>query len=187
VVGRKKDHFPTSRVAFNAKTDTTRSDIRYINSDLLIVEIKETKTRTQDKDHPGKPMVRDPGNPLCPVTALEDYLTSDPLSGGADPNSSPLFRHADGRSLSGDDIHKFVKVAMENIGLRPEHFGGHSLRIGGATAALACRSGDKYTVKVLGMWMGESEQLYTRPTMEMLSVLLLEMMRKRETVAVSTL
>ena len=156
VVGRKKDHFPTSRSAFKAKTDTTRSDVRYINNDLLIVEIKETKTRTQDRDHPGKPLVRDTGNPLCPVTALEDYLEGDPLERGADPNSCPLFRHTDGTSLSGDDIHKFIKAAMENIGLKPGHFGGHSLRIGGATAALACSSGDKYTVKVLGMWVDES-------------------------------
>ena len=187
VVGRKRDHFPTSRSAFKAKMDTTRSDVRYINNDLLIVEIKETKTRTQDRDHPGKPMVRDTGNPLCPVTALEDCLESDPLEKGADPNSCPLFRHTNGASLSGDDIHKLIKAAMENIGLKPEHFGGHSLRIGGATAALACNSGDKYTVKVLGMWVGESVQLHTRPTMEMLSVLLLEIMRSTKTVAVSTL
>ena len=132
-------------------------------------------------------MIRDAGTPLCPVTALEDYLACDPLERGADPNSCPLFRHTYGTSLSGDDIHKLAKAAVNIIGMKPEHYGGHSLRIGGATAALACNSGDKYMVKVLGMWVGESVQLYTRSTMEMLSVLLLEMMRNKKTVAMSTL
>ena len=61
------------------------------------------------------------------------------------------------------------------------------MRIGGATVALACESGNKYSVQVLGMWLGESVKLYTRPTMEMLSTLLLEMMRKKETRATATL
>ena len=52
---------------------------------------------------------------------------------------------------------------------------------------MACNSSNKYTVKVLGMRVGESVQLYTRPTMEMLSVLLLEMMRSTKTVAINTL
>ena len=187
VVGRKSDHFPKTRRSFKPETDTTRSDVRYVNDDLLIVGIKQTKTRKQDKNHPGKPLIRDAGNPLCPVTALEDYLRHDPLAEGGDPNSCPLFMHGDGSAVCGDDIHKFVKQVTACIGLNANYFGGHSLRIGGATAALACDSGNKYTVKVLGMWVGESIQLYTRPTMEMLSVLLLEMMRKKKTDATSTL
>jgi len=118
---------------------------------------------------------------------MEDYLRSDVLGASEDPNVTPLFRHADGSAVSGDDLHKFVKLAAEAIGLKPEHFGGHSLRIGGATVALACESGNKYSVQVLGMWLGESVKLYTRPTMEMLSTLLLEMMRKKETRATATL
>jgi hypothetical protein len=92
-----------------------------------------------------------------------------------------LFRHADDSTVSGEDLHKFVKLSVEAIGLKKEHYGGHSLRIGGATAALACSGGDEFSVKVLGMWMGESVRLYTRPTMEMMSELLLEMMRKKQT------
>ena len=187
VVGRKADHFPNSRSGFDSRKDTTRSDIRYVSEDLIIVEIKETKTRKQDKNHPGKPLVRDRGNELCPVSALEEYLTSDPIKTGEDPNVIPLFRHGDGTAVSGHDIHCFVKLAARTIGLDADLYGGHSLRIGGATAALACASGDKYSVQVLGMWAGESVMLYTRPTMDMLSVLLLEMMRKKETVATATI
>ena len=62
-----------------------------------------------------------------------------------------------------------------------------SRRIGGTTATLACNCGDKYTIKVLDMWVGEYVHLHTRTTMEILSVLLLEMMRSTKTVTVSTL
>jgi hypothetical protein len=186
-VSRKGDHLPPSRIKFNAATDTTVSDVTCDETEIMMVNIKQTKTRKRDHLHAGKPLVRDKGNPLCPMSALEDYMASAPLPRGEDPNQVPLFRHGDGSAVSGDDLNKFVKLAAEGIGLNPEHFSGHSLRIGGATAALACDSGNEYCVKIMGMWIGDSVQLYTRPTMEMLKKLLLEMMRKKKTVATSTL
>jgi hypothetical protein len=72
VVGRKTDHLPSTRSGFDEETDSTRADARYVNDDLMIIEIKQTKTRLQDRNHPDKPLVRDRGNPLCPVSALED-------------------------------------------------------------------------------------------------------------------
>ena len=185
VVGRKSDHFASSRDSFNSKVDTTRSDVRYVNEDLIMVDIKQTKTRRQDRNHPGKPLVRDSGNPLCPVSALEEYFSEDVIQEWEDPNVIPLFRHEDGAAVSGDDMHRFVKLATESIGLKQEHYGSHSLRIGGATAALACSKGDEYSVKVMGMWVSQSVQLYTRPTMNMMSDLLLEMMRKKETTPIN--
>jgi hypothetical protein len=121
-----------------------------------MVNIKQAKTRKRDHLHTGKPLIRDKGNPLCPVTALEDYMASAPLARSEDPNQVPLFRHADGSAESGDDLKKFVKLAAEGVGLNPEHFSGHSLRIDGATAALACDSGNEYCVKIMGMWVGDS-------------------------------
>ena len=50
------------------------------------------------------------------------------------------------------------------------------------------RNQKKYTtsrVKVMGMWVSQSVQLYTRPTMNMMSDLLLEMMRKKETTPIN--
>ena len=54
--------------------------MRYVNVNMLIVGIKQTKTRKQYKNHAGKPMIRDAGKPLCPVTALGHYLRHDPLA-----------------------------------------------------------------------------------------------------------
>lgn len=115
VVGRKSDHFAFSRNSFNSRTDSTRSDIRYVNADFLMVDIKQTKTRKQDKSHPGKPLVRGSGNQLCLVSALEDYFSIDVIQEWEDPNVIPLFRHEDGTAVSGDDKHRFVKLATESI------------------------------------------------------------------------
>ena len=186
-VSRKGDHLPSSRTKFDETTDTTVSDVTRVSEDVTMVKIKQTKTRSRDHLHNGKPFVRDKGNPLCPVTALESYMASTPIREGEDPTSTALFRHEDGSAVSGDDLTKFVKIAAKAIGLEPDYYSGHSLRIGGATAALACKSGDEYSVKVLGMWVGEAVQLYTRPTIEMIKTLLLEMMRKKKTTATSTL
>ena len=186
-VSRKGDHLPSSRRKFDETTDTTVSDVTRVSAEVTMVKIKQTKTRSRDHLHNGKPFVRDEGNPLCPVTALESYMASSPLGEAEDPTSTALFRHEDGSAVSGDDLTKFVKIAARTIGLEPDYYSGHSLRIGGATAALACKSGDEYSVKVLGMWVGEAVQLYTRPTIEMIKTLLLEMMRKKTTSATSTL
>jgi hypothetical protein len=163
------------------------SDVTCDETEIMMVNIKQTKTRKRDHLHAGKPLIRDKGNPLCPVSALEDYMASAPLARGGDPNQVPLFRHRDGSAVSGDDLSKFVKLAAEGIGLNPEYFSRHILRIDGAKAVLACDSGNKYCVKIMGMWVGDSVQLYTRPTIEMLKKLLFEMMRKNKTVATSAL
>eukprot|EP00966_Prymnesium_polylepis_P043792 1014942-Prymnesium_polylepis.1 len=49
----------------------------------------------------------------------------------------PLFRNARGEAIMRRDVARIVKALMQAIGLDPAHYGAHSLRIGGATAALA--------------------------------------------------
>ena len=180
-VSRKGDHLPESRVGFDPLTDTTRSDLEQRGADLYVLKVKQTKTRKEDLNFDGKPLIRVAGNPLCPVTALEDYLAADPLCASDDPARTPLFRHRDGSATSRADTSKFVKLMIKAIELNPDHYGGHRFRIGGATAALSCEAGDEYTVKVMGMWLVDSVSLYTRPTMTMVASLLVEMMSKSET------
>ena len=67
------------------------------------------------------------------------------------------------------------------IGLDPGPYSGHSVRIGRASAALSCPSGDEYTVKVMGYWLGEALLLYTKPTREMVTALQRELIRSRHT------
>ena len=109
------------------------------------------------------------------------YIILDPTNKGENRRRTPLFRHKNGKSVSTKDVVKFLKREVAAIGLDPDHYSGHSVRIGGATAALSCPSGDEYTVKVMGYWLGEAVRLYTRPTREMVTALQREMMRSRHT------
>ena len=58
-----------------------------------------------------------------------------------------------------------IKALMQAIGLYPARFGAHSLRIGGATAALA--AGVPPTlIRVAGRWASDVFEIYTRLSME---------------------
>ena len=58
-----------------------------------------------------------------------------------------------------------VKFLVESIGLDPAKFGAHSLRIGGAMAALA--AGIQPTlIRVLGRWSSDIYEIYCRLSLE---------------------
>ena len=78
-------------------------------------------------------------------------------------------------------LHSGAPNKLSAVGLNAAHYGVHSLRIGGATAALSCPDGYKYTVKVMGYWLGDTVRLYTRPTREMVVALQRQMMRTQHT------
>ena len=56
-----------------------------------------------------------------------------------------------------------VKWLMASIGLDPNKFGAHSLRIGGATAALAAGVSPAQ-IRLLGRWSSDVAELYMRMT-----------------------
>ena len=77
--------------------------------------------------------------------------------------TTPLFCDAAGRAFTRDSISKLVKALMVSIGLNPAFFGAHSLRIGGATAALAGGIPPN-VIRVTGRWNSEVWLLYARLT-----------------------
>ena len=79
--------------------------------------------------------------------------------------STPLFRNASGAAITRREVCAVVKAIMAVIGLDPDRFGAHSLRIGGATAALA--AGVPPTlIRIAGRWASDVYQIYTRLSME---------------------
>ena len=58
-----------------------------------------------------------------------------------------------------------VKAMMASIGLDPARFGAHSLRIGGATAALAAGLSPA-AIRAAGRWASDVYMLYTRCNMQ---------------------
>eukprot|EP00966_Prymnesium_polylepis_P018184 419422-Prymnesium_polylepis.1 len=54
-----------------------------------------------------------------------------------------------------------MKALMASVGQHPEHFGAHSLRIGGATALFAAGA-DPTIIRTMGRWSSDSYRLYVR-------------------------
>lgn len=100
----------------------------------LIVTLRRSKTDQEGEGaEKGIPKGRD--RELCPVRAVQAWLKAASLESG------PLFRAISRSGRVGEkrlaDYHvvRVIKELTEAIGLDPEDYGGHSLRVGLATAA----------------------------------------------------
>ena len=79
----------------------------------------------------------------------------------SDPNT-PLFRNPrSGRVLTTDGLRDNLRTGLANIGLDSSRYGGHSLRIGGATALAFCGA-DHSAIKSVGRWNSDAFERYVR-------------------------
>ena len=176
-VSRAGDSLPQNVRDFDPTVDTTISDIR-MKPYGFALHFKKTKTG-RNTNCREKPFVRGKGCKLCAVSALEDYMSSYRKTSWyakGVPSKLPLFVGKNGAPLATRDLRRMVKSCVEAMGLDPSKYGAHSLRIGGATAALAAPSGTEYKCKVLGYWSSSAVELYTRPSENMMVELVREMM-----------
>ena len=81
------------------------------------------------------------------------------------PDSAPLFCHMDGRGVRVDELRDEVKAIMQALGRDPSLYGAHSLRIGGATAALAAGVPPSL-IRLMGRWSSDVYLLYCRMSEE---------------------
>ena len=100
------------------------------------------------------------GSHLDPVAALEELFRVDAVP-REEWASTPLFREADGNAFTTRRVRAVVRGLMECGGEPPLEFGAHSLRIGGATAALAAGVPPHY-IKAMGRWCSEIYEIYCR-------------------------
>ena len=96
--------------------------------------------------------------PLCPVTALTNYLH---LRG---PGTGPLFIYQDGSPLSRSQLSSFLQTTLQAAGI-PGKFSGHSFRIGASTTA-AQRGVHDHLIKRMGRWSLVAYLLYVRTPVE---------------------
>ena len=101
---------------------------------------------------------------LCPVAAMAAYLASRK----GDPG--PFFKFRDGLPLSQQKFVAKVREALEEAGLDPKKYAGHSFRIGAATTA-AARGVEDSVIKTLGRWQSSAYLLYVRMPRERLAEL----------------
>ena len=81
------------------------------------------------------------------------------------PAQHALFVSGDGKMISTSVIRGKVKRLMHGIGLDPALYGAHSLRIGGATAALAAGVPPNL-IRLMGRWSSEVYEIYCRMSLE---------------------
>ena len=95
---------------------------------------------------------------LDPVKALKELFERDPVPRDSRA-STPLFRGADGAAFSTARIRGLVKWMVAADGGDPTLYGAHSLRIGGATAALAAGV-SALVIKAMGRWGSDVFEIY---------------------------
>ena len=181
-VSRAGDCLPDTQMDFDEEVDSTISDVCWTDYGFAL-KFKETKTGF-NPEFEAKPLVEDVGNVLCPATAmsayLEEYKEREFFQEGQE-GKLPLFVDASGAVLTTNCLRELVKASVGALGEDPSLYGAHSLRIGGATAAIAAPSGSELTCKVLGYWLSSAVRVYTKPTEGQMVQLVLEMMRSKQT------
>jgi integrase len=121
------------------------------NPQLITLRIKQSKT---DQLRTGADItLARTGQDTCPVAAILAYLA---VRRG---HSGPLFRFEDGKFLTQPSLIKHMREALSQLGINPQIYSGHSLRIGAATLAAANGVQDS-TTKALGRWKSNAFQGY---------------------------
>lgn len=133
-------------------------DVR-LEQNLALVRVGPSKA---DQSAKRKPIHLDPTNsPTCPVKLLTEYSI---MRRAMFPSASdPFFVSVKGAALSPSAVSSVVSAMAEAAGLTG-FFSGHSLRIGGASAAIA----GGFTVDevmAIGAWKSEAVKQYLMPVL----------------------
>ena len=101
------------------------------------------------------------GGPTCPVALLARWAAVRPALAARGLGTDALFVTVTGRPLSRPAISALVARAASSTGFDGK-FSGHSMRIGGATAAVSAGA-SMATVKAVGGWSSDAVRRYIRP------------------------
>ena len=118
--------------AFDCKRHLTRSDIKFTTSSCFL-PIKWSKTCQYKEGIHVVPLPSIPHSPLCPVTAIHQYLSLVP----ANPDD-PFFFFPTATSLTPVTASFFnttLKWLTSKISLTPTNYSPHGFRCGGVTFA----------------------------------------------------
>ena len=97
------------------------------------------------------------------VAEIEAWLEARRALGISE--SCPLFCHENGRGITVDELRDVVRDVMRAAGRDPALYGAHSLRIGGATAALAAGVPPQL-IRLMGRWSSDIYEIYCRMSLE---------------------
>ena len=127
--------------------------------DCVTLQFRKTKT-DQEAFGTCKTMFRSGVKGLCVVSALRAFREIAPQRFGEGSEAlKPLFRWANGQMLRRTQVQHLLQRAAAGVGLPPERFMSHSLRIGGASALFQA-TGEIELVKRTGRWSSAAVQRY---------------------------
>ena len=152
-----------SDTGFDASQHLSFADVAVDSQErpsYLKVKIKQSKTDPFRKGV--EIIIGRTGGPLCPVAAVLAYMAR------RGPGSGPLFRFCDGRPLTRQRFVLNLREVLQEAGLHPEKYAGHSFRIGAATTAAASGVQDSL-IKTMGRWESVAYQLYVRTPRDQLA------------------
>lgn len=97
------------------------------------------------------------------AAALFEWLDARRAAGIGE--GRPLFCHVSGAALTVAEVRDMVKRVMAAAGCNPALYGAHSLRIGGATAALAAGVPPN-AIRLMGRWSSDVYEIYCRISLQ---------------------
>ena len=124
-----------------------RDDLEFVREGVKITVLKSKTDQEGEGQIKAIPFSRD--EECCPVMALQDWLQSAGISGGAVFCSVNRHGQVGGR-LTDKDVARAVKNAAASVGLDEKNYAGHSLRSGLATSAAAAGVSERVIMKTTG-------------------------------------
>jgi len=138
----------------------SRADVVTLTKERLVVMMRPCKNMNHLTGKTVPLVIGAGGKFVDAVADMRRLFEIDPVDSSA-AKQTPLFRLRSGRPITVDMLRDWVKWLMQGIGLRSEHFGAHSLRIGGATALFAAGA-DPNIICTMGRWSSDCYRLYVR-------------------------
>ena len=143
-----------------------RADLIEINEDRLVLMMHACKNMKHIGGKTCPIVIGAGGTHVDAVAEVRNMLKVDPLPKGLNENEVPLFRDPEtNKPISYEYMLGQVKRLMTAIGENPDHFGTHSLRIGGATALFA-EGANETVIRTMGRWSSDLHRLYVRSCFE---------------------
>ena len=154
----------SDKAEWNSDLHLTRADVSFFKDENgvlhAIVMVRPLK-KTPGMRKTVPVVLRSGGSLLDPVKELWQLFTADPVP-KEDEADTPLFRDpVTNCAFRVSNIATVVQWLMQSLGLDRRRFGAHSLRIGGATAALAAGV-EPSTIRLLGRWASDVAEVYMR-------------------------
>lgn len=145
---RKSNVVPNKVSEFTLGKQFRRKDLVQ-KQGLILVKIKQTKTRQVGDDNLLLPLLSIPGSKLCPVKAINNMKLKIPL-----PQDAPAFSHKNGVVWTYRQYNACLMEKIKIIGLNPRNFSMHPVRRGGTSTQFRARVHDKM-IKQIGDWKSE--------------------------------